>query len=128
MKGQVFRLEDELPAAAAGGAARLLGEYASDGPAMLGVVRIGAQEAQGFWERHDGGDEVLLLLEGRMTFTMQLPDGAESFEVGPGDAVFIPRGVSHTSVLHQDEVRILFVTPREGNVAWNDDPAKPPRH
>jgi quercetin dioxygenase-like cupin family protein len=44
--------------------------------------------------RHDGYDETIYGLEGTMTWTV----GEASNDVGPGDALFIPRGVPHRYV------------------------------
>ena len=41
--------------------------------------------------RHDGYDETIYGLEGTMTWTV----GERSADVGPGDALFIPRGAAH---------------------------------
>jgi quercetin dioxygenase-like cupin family protein len=41
--------------------------------------------------RHDGYDETIYGLEGTMTWTV----GDTSTDVGPGDALFIPRGTPH---------------------------------
>jgi quercetin dioxygenase-like cupin family protein len=41
--------------------------------------------------RHDGYDETIYGLEGTMTWTV----GGTSTDVGPGDALFIPRGTAH---------------------------------
>lgn len=122
----MFKLRDEL--SMLDGQARVLSSYAADGASMLGLARITADEAEGFWERHDGGDEVLVMIQGSMTFTMSMGDKVESFVVEPGDALFIPRGVAHSSRLHEPEALILFVTPEQGNVAWNADPTRARRH
>jgi len=108
---------------------KLLGEYSVERDAMLGVVRIGIEGTQGFWERHDGGDELLVVIAGSLTMTLR-PEGApdQTYDVGPGDALLIPKGVAHSGKLHTDEVRILFVTPREGNDAWTDHPDLVGRH
>jgi quercetin dioxygenase-like cupin family protein len=41
--------------------------------------------------RHDGYDETIYGLEGTMTWTV----GDSATDVGPGDALFIPRGAPH---------------------------------
>ncbi len=40
---------------------------------------------------HDGYDEMCYMLKGRLTFTV----GGEAGERGPGEVLFIPRGVVH---------------------------------
>jgi len=58
------RLEGVRPAAP-----DVIADYASDGPAMLGVIRIAAGSSDHHWERHGCGDEVLHLLAGRALLT-----------------------------------------------------------
>jgi quercetin dioxygenase-like cupin family protein len=56
---------------------------------------------------HDAFEETIYGLAGRITFTVE---GTEH-EVGPGDAVFIPRGAVHGFVNRGDsEARFLAVT------------------
>ncbi|KYF87084.1 hypothetical protein BE20_27110 [Sorangium cellulosum] len=102
------------------GAPRILGSYAASGPCMVGVVTKAAGSTDGSWERHDGGDELLVILRGRATFTVNLPDGTtEVTEVGPGQALLIPRGAAHSGHI-ADDVCVLFVTPSDGNAVWSD--------
>ncbi|XYH93549.1 cupin domain-containing protein [Sorangium sp. So ce1128] len=102
------------------GALRILGSYAAGGPCMVGVTTRAAGSTDGFWERHDGGDELLVILRGRATFTINLPDGTtEVAEVGPGQALLIPRGAAHSGRV-ADDVHVLFVTPGDGNSMWHE--------
>jgi hypothetical protein len=41
---------------------------------MIGVMRADGSVG-GRWERHDGGDELLVLMAGRCTVTVRRPDG-----------------------------------------------------
>ncbi|WP_394844802.1 cupin domain-containing protein [Pendulispora brunnea] len=123
--GTSFHIATTLANMAERAQPHVLGDYAVDGKAMLGVIRIPRERTGGFWERHDGGDEILVLLEGRCTMTLRPSEGPEkSHELGPGDALLIPKGVAHSGKAHTPEVRVLFITPREGNVEWHDDPAR----
>jgi quercetin dioxygenase-like cupin family protein len=88
-----------------------------DGRCMVGVVRI--SKADGFWEQHDEGDEILVVLQGQADFTLQHPDGTEKILVNAGDVLHIPKGVPHGAKIY-DEVQILFFTPREGNTSWTE--------
>ncbi len=107
----------------------VLADYAVQGPAMLGVIRVPPEGTDGFWERHDGGDELLIIIAGRLTMTLRSNEQADQIHhVGPGDVLLIPRGVAHSGKLHTPEVQILFVTPRNGNIAWSDNPDGPKRH
>lgn len=84
---------------------------------MVGVVKISA--ADGFWERHDGGDEILVILQGRMDFTLRYLDTTETLSVDAGDILHIPQGVAHGAKIYE-EAHILFFTPKEGNVSWTE--------
>ncbi|WEK00865.1 MAG: cupin domain-containing protein [Candidatus Sphingomonas phytovorans] len=106
----------------------ILATYACEGPAMIGLVRIAAGSTDHFWERHGDGDELLFLLEGRAEFTSR--DAASDdtmIEVGAGDIVLLSREEAHRARV-QEDLCLLFITPRDGNVAWSDDPAVPLRH
>lgn len=77
---------------------------------MLGAYR---QEADWpHWERHPAGDEVLVLLSGRMTLIFdQEPD--RRVELTPGEAAVVPRGVWHRALVHEPGT-LLGITPGQG--------------
>lgn len=65
------------------------------------------------WERHPGGDEVVVLLSGRVTLIQEI-DGIEaSAEVLPGQAVVNPRGVWHSCDVHEPG-QALYITSGRG--------------
>ncbi len=71
-------------------------------------------------EMHPDGDEVLFLISGRIDVVLE-EDGAETIvEVGPGQAVVVPRGVWHR-VLLREPGQLLHITPGPGG-EW-----RPPR-
>ncbi|HEV2701251.1 MAG TPA: cupin domain-containing protein [Steroidobacteraceae bacterium] len=49
------------------------------------------------WEMHPAGDEILYLLEGKATFTLDLAGGTQEVELSPGRLLVIPQGVWHTA-------------------------------
>jgi quercetin dioxygenase-like cupin family protein len=60
-------------------------------------------------ERHPDGDELILILSGRVTVTVEgAPD--ESLELGPGDACIIPKGAWHRVHL-LEPTRLVHITP-----------------
>ena len=68
----------------------------------------------GVWEIHPNGDEVVLLMSGRVTLVLDLADGESSVTLEePGSYVIVPRDTWHTA---RTEVptRVLFMTPGEG--------------
>ena len=62
----------------------VIADYACDGSAMLGVIRIAAGSSDHHWERHDCGDEVLYLLAGRALFTAVGTAGTDEVLVEAG--------------------------------------------
>jgi mannose-6-phosphate isomerase-like protein (cupin superfamily) len=90
--------------------------FASDG-AEGRLVCVLAQDATwDSWERHPGGEEVVVLLSGRVDLVQEL-DGAEHVvELRPGQAVINPAGVWHTARVHEPGMA-LFITPGRGTEA-----------
>jgi quercetin dioxygenase-like cupin family protein len=66
------------------------------------------------WERHPNGDEIVCLLEGRVTFVLERAGGEERIELAaPGAYVLVPRGTWHTAKT-STRTRMLFITAGEG--------------
>ncbi|HLN06819.1 MAG TPA: cupin domain-containing protein [Acidimicrobiales bacterium] len=65
------------------------------------------------WERHPAGDEVVVLLSGRVDVIQELPDGPRTVELRPGQAMINPRGVWHTTTVHEPG-DALFITAGAG--------------
>jgi quercetin dioxygenase-like cupin family protein len=103
----------------------VIAHYACDGPAMVGVIRIVAGSSDHNWERHGGGDEVLYLLAGRASFTAVGAAGTDEVLVEAGDVLVLERDEAHRGRALED-VTVLFLTPRDGNVAWSDEEGAPP--
>jgi quercetin dioxygenase-like cupin family protein len=61
-------------------------------------------------ERHDDGDEVLLLVSGAITVELETGGGIDAVDVSPGHALVVPRGVWHKVVVRQRS-HIVFLTP-----------------
>jgi mannose-6-phosphate isomerase-like protein (cupin superfamily) len=107
---------------------RILADFVADGSVMVGVARLGRDTIHALWERHDGGDEILVLVAGQLTATFRDADGERVLEAGPGDAILIPRGIAHSFAIRSDEIQLLFLTPRAGNTGWSDDGRTVSRH
>lgn len=67
---------------------------------MVGVVRISA--AEGLWEQHNGGDEILVVLQGRAEFTLRHFDATEMISAKAGDILHIPKGVAHSAKIYEE--------------------------
>ncbi len=64
-------------------------------------------------EMHPDGDELLLLLSGRVTVVLEDEDPPRRVALEPGMALVVPRGVWH-KVLLDEPSRLLHVTPGPG--------------
>ncbi|HEV3328164.1 MAG TPA: cupin domain-containing protein [Acidimicrobiales bacterium] len=87
--------------------------FASDGIEGRLVVVSAQSETWDTWERHPAGEELVVLLTGRVDVIQEL-DGAEmTTPLQPGEAVINPTGVWHRSVVHEPGTA-LFITPGLG--------------
>ena len=78
------------------------------------LVTMGAVEASwDSWERHPAGEEVVLLLSGRVDLIQRLDGGERRVALEPGQAVINPPGVWHTADVHEPG-EALFITPGRG--------------
>ncbi len=66
------------------------------------------------WEMHPAGDEIVILLSGRVTFVLDIAEGHQSVSLETaGSYVIVPRGVWHTAKTDRP-TRMIFITPGEG--------------
>lgn len=74
------------------------------------------------WERHDEGDELLLVLSGSSQLTVLEESGPVSLTIEPGTLVVVPQGRWHNNDA-PDGVTMLHLTPTEGNQhSWEEPP------
>jgi quercetin dioxygenase-like cupin family protein len=92
---------------------RYVTEHEQDGDEGRLVMVGSSAESWNFWERHPAGDEVVVVLSGQMTLIQDLGGTDRRIALGPGEAAINPRGVWHTSDVHQPG-ETLFVTPGRG--------------
>ncbi len=88
-------------------------DFAADGAEGRLVCITPQTETWTSWERHPAGDEVVVLLSGKVDVVQDLPDGRRVVELLPGRAVINPRDVWHTSDVHEPG-DALFITPGAG--------------
>jgi mannose-6-phosphate isomerase-like protein (cupin superfamily) len=87
--------------------------FASDGNDGRLVCITPQSETWDTWERHPAGEEVVVLLSGRIDLVQDL-DGVEHVvALRPGQAMVNPVGVWHTARVHEPGVA-LFITPGAG--------------
>lgn len=114
-----------LAAKARANEAIFFGELASDVPLLVGALAVD-RTRRPTWERHDHGDEALVVLSGRFTMTIRDPSGAEQrHEAKAGDVLLIPRGSAHRAELHSETASAFFLTPRSGTREWSDGETPP---
>lgn len=63
-------------------------------------------------EMHPDGDEVLYLIDGRVSVTLET-DPVQVLEMGPGHGVLVPQGVWHRVDILEPS-RIVYLTPGPG--------------
>ena len=73
------------------------------------VTVSGGEGDWAHWETHPQGDEVLVLLEGRLRMVFERDGGDEITEMSPGATLVVPAGTWHRAV-DQRGVRMLFIT------------------
>jgi quercetin dioxygenase-like cupin family protein len=93
--------------------ARYSSETAADGAEGRMVVMNEQAETWPTWERHPAGDELVLLLEGRVDLIQEIDGREVRTELRAGQAVINPPGVWHTADVHEPG-RALFITPGAG--------------
>ena len=64
-------------------------------------------------EMHPNGDELLLLLSGKIDIVLEEPGGDRVIELEPGRACVVPAGVWHRQVVREPGA-FVFITPGEG--------------
>jgi hypothetical protein len=87
--------------------------FASDGNEGRLVVVSSQDETWDFWERHPAGEEVVVLLAGRIDVVQQLGGEEVTTPLVSGEALINPVGVWHRSVVHEPG-SALFITPGLG--------------
>lgn len=88
-------------------------ETAADGPEGR-LVMIGDSDASWTsWERHPAGEELVLVLSGRLTLIQDRGGSERRTELSACKAAVNPAGVWHT-VDVQEQGQVLFITPGIG--------------
>jgi len=86
---------------------------ASDGDEGRLVCIVEQDVTWDTWERHPAGEEVVVLLSGRVDVVQDLDGGEMVIELHPGQAMVNPPNVWHTARVHAPG-RALFITPGRG--------------
>jgi homogentisate 1,2-dioxygenase len=93
--------------------ARLV-EQTGGPPQRIDGLIVGAPELTGDaphdGEMHPDGDELLYLISGAVTLTLELADGDHLVDLGAGDPVVVPKGVWH-KITMREPGRLIHITP-----------------
>ena len=93
--------------------ARYGADFASDGDEGRLVCVFHQGATWDTWERHPAGEEVVVLLSGRVDLIQEIDGEHRRLELRPGEATINPAGVWHTAdVLEPGDG--LFITPGRG--------------
>ena len=65
------------------------------------------------WERHPAGEEVVVVLSGRIDLIQEIDGDERVIPLGPGEAAINPAGIWHTARVHEPG-EALFITPGRG--------------
>jgi uncharacterized cupin superfamily protein len=127
MAGDAIDLERDAVHLGLGATAERLADFAWDGEAPAAyeaahagdgvdgrlVVLSRATTDWTVWERHPAGEELVVLLDGRMTLVQEV-DGVEvRIPMRAGEAAVNPKGAWHTADVHEAG-RVLYITPGLG--------------
>lgn len=93
--------------------ARYAAEHGADG-AEGRLVMIGSGDSSWTsWERHPAGEELVVVIAGRMTLVQELDGVEHRLDLTEGQAAVNPRNVWHTADI-TESCRTLFITPGQG--------------
>jgi mannose-6-phosphate isomerase-like protein (cupin superfamily) len=94
--------------------ARLVDQVAGRPPQRIDGFTVGAPRIAGDpphgGEMHPDGDELLYLVSGAVTVTLELPGGHTQVDLGAGDAVVVPQGVWH-NIATREPGQLIHITP-----------------
>jgi mannose-6-phosphate isomerase-like protein (cupin superfamily) len=94
--------------------ARLVDQVAGRAPQRIDGLTIGAPRIAGDpphdGEMHPDGDELLYLVSGAVTVTLELSGGDTQVDLGAGDAIVIPQGVWH-KITTVEPGQLIHITP-----------------
>ena len=87
--------------------------FAADGDGGRLVMTFAQPETWTSWERHPAGEEVVVLLSGRIDLIQEIDGEIRRVPMTAGQAAVNPAGVWHTADVHEPGVG-LFITPGAG--------------
>jgi len=84
--------------------------FAVVSPYRDGSIYLGHYSGNSEWERHESGDEIVLVLEGTTTVVLLSGGAEQEVHLGAGELVVVPEGVWHRFVSSRS-LKVMSVTP-----------------
>lgn len=72
-------------------------------------VRLVKVEGEFIWHRHEGTDELFLVIEGELDMEFR----ERTVTLSPGELIVVPRGTEHRPCARKGEVKLLLIDPRD---------------
>jgi mannose-6-phosphate isomerase-like protein (cupin superfamily) len=85
--------------------------FAEVTPYRDGAMYVGHYSGSSEWERHQGGDEIVLALEGTTTVVLLKSSGQERVFLAEKDLVVVPAGIWHRFE-DSEQLKVLTITPQ----------------
>lgn len=76
-----------------------------------GVISVGYYSGNSEWERHPGGDEIVMAIEGNTTLVLLVKGEQHSVSLRPGELVVVPQGHWHRFEASA-KLKVMSVTPQ----------------
>lgn len=76
-----------------------------------GVISVGYYSGNSEWERHPGGDEIVMAIEGNTTLELLVKGEQHSVSLRPGELVVVPQGHWHRFEASA-KLKVMSVTPQ----------------
>ncbi len=112
--GRRIDLTTQVVGLAADGRARMVEQVPGRPPKRIEGFTVGAPHLTGDaphdGEMHPDGDELLYMISAAVTVKLELSTGDDHIELGPGDALVVPRGVWHKITLRTPG-QMIHITP-----------------
>ena len=83
-----------------------------------GAIFVGYYSGNTEWERHPGGDEIVMSIEGRTTLVVLVNGEQHRIDLNSGELVVVPQGYWHRFEGSR-QIKVLGVTPQPTDYSLN---------
>lgn len=80
-------------------------------PYRDGAIYVGYYSGNSEWERHPGGDEIVMAIEGNTTLVLLVKGEQQRIVLHPGELVVVPQGHWHRFET-STKLKVMSVTPQ----------------